>query len=84
MIDNPQGALQAGGAKQFTQSQLEVKARSLIAVLAPKVNLKLFTPQPGNKGNIFFFRWVEKKSPDFIQCSYSSAGQLLNYINGLN
>ena len=69
---------------QLSLAVLQQKARSLIAVLAPWVVLQGLTPQPGQKGDNYFFRWVDAKSRNFIQVGYTADGQLLNYVNGLD
>jgi len=80
-IDN-RGVGRSVSGNLLPPAELEQKARGLIAELAPGVNLKLLTPNPGNKGNNYFFRW-ENKNNSFIQAGYASDGQLLNYVNGL-
>jgi hypothetical protein len=74
---------QAGGGKKLTQAELEQKARSLIADLAGEIKLQTLTPETGNKGNNYFFRWTESASLGFVQVGYSQDGQLLNFVNSI-
>ena len=70
---------------------LEVKARALIALFAPGVNLNQLTPAPGSKIGTYFFRWEDRTKPllddgmsyPFIQIGLNGNRELLNYYNTL-
>ena len=75
------GAGQTGSAKLLTQAELEQKAHSLIAELAPQLKLQTYVSEKNNKGNNYFFRWTDKSTLGFVQVGYRQDGQLLNYVN---
>lgn len=70
---------------------LEVKARALIALFAPGVDLSQLTPAGGSKIGTYFFRWEDRTKPilddgrsyPFIQVGLNGNGDLLNYYNTL-
>ena len=82
-IDNTQGISFSESGKTFTKDELEQKARSLIAELAPRMNLQLLVSEKNNKGSNYFFRWTDRSTLGFVQVGYSQDGQLLNYVNSI-
>lgn len=75
----------------LTIPELEQKARELIALLDPDLNLDTLTAAHGTKIESFFFRWDDLTKPllddnrtyPFIQVGYNRDGELLNYYNTL-
>ena len=70
---------------------LEQKARTLIAIVSPGVNLDILTAVPGSKIGSFFFRWEDRSRAvlddgttyPFVQVGLNGNGALLNYYNTL-
>jgi hypothetical protein len=88
VIDDRSNGRPTGAAKKYTPQELEQMARTLIASLAPHVNLALLSLQPGNKGSNYFFRWEDTSMSGwvghpFIQVAYNIEGKMLNYFNAL-
>jgi len=79
------------GVTSLSTDELEVKARALIALYDPGVNLSQLTPVPGSKIGTYFFRWEDRTKPvlddgmsyPFIQVGLNGDGELLNYYNTL-
>jgi hypothetical protein len=79
------------GVTNLSTGALEVKARALIALLAPGVDLSQLMPVPGSKIGTYFFRWENRTKPvlddgmsyPFIQVGLNGDGELLNYYNTL-
>jgi hypothetical protein len=79
------------GVTSLSTDELEVKARALIALFAPGVDLSQLTPAPGSKIGTYFFRWEDRTKPvlddgmsyPFIQVGLNGDGELLNYYNTL-
>ena len=79
------------GVTNLPTDELEVKARALIALFAPGVDLSQLTPAPGSKIGTYFFRWEDRTKPilddgrsyPFIQVGLNGRGELLNYYNTL-
>ncbi len=79
------------GVTSLPTDELEVKARALIALFAPGVDLSQLTPAPGSKIGTYFFRWEDRTKPvlddgmsyPFIQVGLNGDGELLNYYNTL-
>jgi hypothetical protein len=79
------------GVTNLSNDELEVKARALIALFAPGLDLSQLTPAPGSKIGTYFFRWEDRTKPvlddgmsyPFIQVGLNGDGELLNYYNTL-
>ena len=79
------------GVTNLSTDELEAKARALIALFAPGVDLSQLTPAPGSKIGTYFFRWEDRTKPvlddgmsyPFIQVGLNGDGELLNYYNTL-
>jgi hypothetical protein len=79
------------GVTNLSTDELEVKARALIALFAPGVDLSRLTPAGGSKIGTYFFRWEDRTKPvlddgrsyPFIQVGLNGDGELLNYYNTL-
>jgi hypothetical protein len=79
------------GVTNLSTDELEVKARALIALFAPGLDLSQLTPAPGSKIGTYFFRWEDRTKPvlddgmshPFIQVGLNGDGELLNYYNTL-
>jgi hypothetical protein len=79
------------GVTSLSTDELEVKARALIALYDPGVDLSQLTPAPGSKIGTYFFRWENRTKPvlddgmsyPFIQVGLNGDGELLNYYNTL-
>jgi len=79
------------GVTSLSTDELEVKARALIALYDPGVDLSKLTPVPGSKTGTYFFRWENRTKPvlddgmsyPFIQVGLNGDGELLNYYNTL-
>lgn len=85
VIDNQNVITQPGPAGQYSPQNLEQMAEDLIARLAPNVDVETLTPEHSNKGDNYFFRWVDpsRSGRPFIQVGYNVEGNLLNYFNAL-
>jgi hypothetical protein len=78
----------------LSKSELEQKARDIIANIAPSINLAGLTPNPeekssGDQAN-YFFRWEDIMKPlldngqsPFIQVGLTQNGDMVGYVNTL-
>ena len=79
------------GVASLSTDELEAKARELINLFAPGLDLSQLTPAGGSKIGTYFFRWEDRTKPvlddgrsyPFIQVGLNGDGELLNYYNTL-
>jgi hypothetical protein len=72
--------------------ELEQKAKELIALISPEVNIELLTPTHGEKIGTYFFRWEDRTKPflddgrsyPFIQVGFNGNGEILGFYNTLS
>lgn len=76
-------------ASEGLAKELEQKAREMIALISPEVNLDTLTPAHGAKIGTYFFHWDDSKGQldnggyPSIQVGLNGKGELLNYYNTL-
>lgn len=69
--------------------ELEQKAREMITLISPEVNLDTLTPAHAEKIGTYFFRWNDLKGQldtggyPFVQVVLNGNGELINYYNTL-
>jgi hypothetical protein len=82
-IDNTRGCSQTGG-QNLTSSDLELKARSILADLAPHVDLSRLAALHVQKMDISYFHWAEVYQLGYIELALCPDGQVYTFNNTLS